>query len=112
MGICDPLTPDAGQLQHPGQSGLIPRTGVEVMMRLLHQAFFHRVAVDVAQLLLNDVRSAQPNGMQVVLPELNAAFRTAQMSKEPFTAALLRVLLDGLHHGLGRELLVVAQDVL
>ncbi len=81
-------------------------------MRLLHQAFFHRVAVDVAQLLLNDVRSAQPHGMQVVLPELKPAFRTAQMSKEPFTAALLRVLLDGLHHGLGREFLVVAQDVL
>jgi hypothetical protein len=50
--------------------------------------------------------------VQVVLPKLDEAIWFAQLCQQSFPAALLRVLFDGLDHGLGRELLVVAHDVL
>lgn len=64
--------------------------------------------MDVAQLLLNDVRAPQPDRVQVMLPKLDAAAGLAKMCHQPFPSALLRILFHGLYHGLGRELLVVS----
>ena len=67
-GICDPIPPNALKLHHPGKTGLIPSTGIHIVVRLFHHTIYHGVAMDVTKFLLNDIRSARLNGVQVVLP--------------------------------------------